>query len=110
MVPFPNPRNADARNLQPLYDRVNAAIRAVDDDVLLFFAGTTWDDLGAGFTAPPGGEAYANRSVLAYHYYKPPQFSVDMQFEAYNVAARRLRVAAFMPESDHGPGREVEAG
>merc|ERR1712012_1318648 len=66
MVPYPNPDNADTKNLQPFYDLVNSAIRKVDDDVLLFFAGTVWDDLGAGFTAPPGGAAYSNRSVLAY--------------------------------------------
>ena len=29
MVPWPNPLNADAKNLQPLYDRVNAAVRKV---------------------------------------------------------------------------------
>ena len=29
MVPWPDPLNADAKNLQPLYDRVNAAVRKV---------------------------------------------------------------------------------
>ena len=72
MVPWPNPLNADAKNLQPLYDRVNAAVRKVDDEVLLMFAGIIWDNFGAGFTAPPGGPDFANRSVLAYHYYDPP--------------------------------------
>lgn len=110
MVPFPNPHNADAKNLQPLYNQINAAVREVDNDVLLFFMGVTWDDFGAGFTAPPGGMDYANRSVLGYHYYKPPQKSVSFQFEAFDVAARRLQTAAFMTESDHAPGREVAAG
>ena len=109
-VPFPSPDNADARNLQPLYEKVHAAVRAVDDDVLVFFAGVTWDDLGFGFTAPPGGAAYANRSVVAYHYYKPPQISVPFQFTVYQLAARRLKTAAFMTESDHAPGREVAVG
>lgn len=46
MVPYPNPRNADALNLQPVYDKIAASIRQVDEDVLIFFAGVTWDDLG----------------------------------------------------------------
>lgn len=68
MQPYPNPHNADARNLQPLFDRINAAVRTVDDQVLLFFAGVIWDNYGAGFTSPPGGPDYANRSVLSYQY------------------------------------------
>ena len=92
MIPYPNPSNADATNLQPLFDKVNAAVRAVDDDVLLFFAGIIWDNYGAGFTAPPGGPAYANRSVLTYHYYDPPQTSVHLQFDSFNKSARRLKV------------------
>lgn len=105
MVPYPNPRNADAKNLQPTYDRVSAAIRAVNADVLLFFAGVTWDDAGAGFTAPPGGAHFANRSVLAYHYYRPPQISFAAQLAAYKYAARRLGTAHFLTESDSLPGR-----
>jgi endoglycosylceramidase len=62
-VPHPNPRNADAKRLQPAYDRLNAKIRSHDDDTLVFFAGVTWDDAGPGFSAPPGGEEYADRSV-----------------------------------------------
>lgn len=52
---------------------LNAAIRAVDDSTLIFFAGVTWDDFGVGMDHPPGGSDYADRSVLAYHYYTPPQ-------------------------------------
>ena len=94
MIPWPNPMNADAKNLQPLFDRVNKAVRVVDNDVLLFFAGVIWDNGGAGFTAPPGGVSYANRSVLTYHYYNPPQTSVELQFDSFNKSARRLNVAA----------------
>ena len=38
----------DRINLQPAYDRVNTAVREVDDEVLIFFAGVTWGDTGAG--------------------------------------------------------------
>ena len=34
MVPWPSPTNADRWNLQPLYARVNRAVRAVNEDVL----------------------------------------------------------------------------
>ena len=69
MVPWPSPTNADRVNLQPTYDKCNAAIREFDEDVLLFVAGVTWGDLGVGFTAAPGGAEYANRTVMTYHYY-----------------------------------------
>ena len=45
---------------------------------------------GPGFTHPPGGAAHANRSVLAYHYYSPPQTSVRLQFDVQRAAAKRL--------------------
>ena len=40
-LPPPARHNADHTRLQPGYDRANAAIRAVDDERLLFFAGVT---------------------------------------------------------------------
>jgi len=101
MVPWPNPTNGDATNLQPLYDRVNAAVRSVDDDVLLFVPGVTWGDLGAGFTAAPGGAAYANRTVISYHYYQPPQVGrAQMQVETHAYTARRLGTGAMMTETE----------
>lgn len=99
MVPWPNPKNGDAVNMQPAYDVLNAAIRRVDPSRLVFFAGMTWDDAGAGFTLPPGGEDFANRSVLAYHYYEPPQFDVPAQFEAQVSAARRLKSGSMLTET-----------
>jgi len=64
MVPWPSPTNADRVNLQPVYDKVNAAVRAVDEDVLLFVAGVTWGDLGSGFTSAPGGDEYVEIELL----------------------------------------------
>jgi hypothetical protein len=31
MVPYPSPKNADAHNLQPFFERISTAIRAVDE-------------------------------------------------------------------------------
>ena len=103
MLPYPSPFSADRVNLQPAYDRVVAAVRAVNPNVLIFFAGVTWDDLGAGFSAPPGGDEQANRSVLAYHYYASVNRAPAPQIEAQVHSAVRLRTAAFLTETSN-PG------
>eukprot|EP00937_MAST-01D_sp_MAST-1D-sp2_P005638 g5638.t1 len=112
MVPWPSPTNADRVNLQPVYDRVNAAVRAEDDDVLVFAAGVTWGDLGSGFSAAPGGPAFANRTVLSYHFYDPPQFGADAQVASHTLAARRLGTAAMMTETEAiwAPGKYTHGG
>ncbi|CAD7935306.1 unnamed protein product, partial [Amoebophrya sp. A25] len=73
------PRFTDGWNLQPAYDVVLAAhIRAVDPEALIFFAGVTWADVHdhaaySGFSHTPDGNQFRDRSVLAHHYYAPPQ-------------------------------------
>jgi endoglycosylceramidase len=66
------PGVADRKNLARMWDAGAAAIREVDAEHAVFFEGVTWDDLGVGFAAVPGGAGWANRSVLSYHYYAPP--------------------------------------
>lgn len=109
LAPWPNPRNADATRLQPAYDRVMAALRGIDDEVLVFFEGVAWGDAGPGFTAPPGGAAGAARSVLAYHYYEPPQGGAALQVRAQVAGARRLRTGAFLTETNRGGVELYEA-
>ena len=99
MLPWPNPFNADARNLQPAYDKISASVREVDTEVLIFFAGVTWGDFGAGFTAPPGGIDFSNRSVLSFHYYAPPQISIPFQFRTQASVSRRLQTGVFLTET-----------
>lgn len=41
--------------------------------ISVYFESVTWDELTVGFEQPPGGFDYANRSVLSYHFYIPPQ-------------------------------------
>jgi len=101
-LPPPARHNADHTRLQPGYDRANAAIRAVDDERLLFFAGVTWDDFGPGFTSAPGGDEYANRSVLAFHYYAGIQpFGPRVQMSAQLRGARRLGTGLFVTETNN---------
>jgi hypothetical protein len=83
------------------------AVRRVDDEALLFFAGVTWGDFGPGFTAAPGGDDYANRSVLAYHYYHPPQLGTTEDVVAQLAAARRLSTGIFLTETCGGKTHNV---
>ena len=38
-----------------------------------FFESVTWDETEVGFEKVPGGDAYANRSVISFHFYDPPE-------------------------------------
>jgi endoglycosylceramidase len=104
MVPYPSPTNGDRVNLQPAYDKVNTAVRKIDEEVLLFIAGMTWGDFGSGFTAAPGGAAYSNRTVLTYHFYEPPQFTAAEQVDSHIFEAQRLGTAAMMTETEAPSG------
>lgn len=90
---------ADKDRLQPAYDVLSNAIRAVDASTLLFFAAVTWDDvIPAGFTAAPGGAAQAPTSVFAYHYYSPPQMSDPVYFRTRLQDAQRLGTGSMLTE------------
>jgi len=69
------PGVAGSKNLAPLYDKANDAIRAVDPEALVFYEPVTWSIMrngkyiGTGFDKVPGGDEFRNRSVLSFHYY-----------------------------------------
>ena len=102
MVPYPNPWNADRVNMQPTYAKVNDAIRSAggDQESLLFVAGMTWGDFGAGFSEAPGGEEYANRTVVAYHYYEPPQVTAEAQVRSHSIHGKRLGTGVMVTETE----------
>jgi len=97
------PGIADSRRLQDAYDTVAGHIRKVDPDMLIFFEGITYDNThSVGFDHAPAGKEWADKSVLAYHYYRPPQpttgpFTTYM--EARRNDARRLGTGLLMTES-----------
>eukprot|EP01064_Diplonema_japonicum_P031482 TRINITY_DN565_c0_g1_i1.p1 TRINITY_DN565_c0_g1~~TRINITY_DN565_c0_g1_i1.p1 ORF type:complete len:533 (+),score=159.24 TRINITY_DN565_c0_g1_i1:48-1601(+) len=103
------PGVADEERLQPAYDVLNGYIRSVDTEGLVFFAGATWDRTGGpivdnlpwGFKHAPGGDAFANRSVNAFHYYTPPQNTADNMkyFETRKKDAVNLKTAMFLTET-----------
>lgn len=111
--PFNHWYSADRRNLQPLYARINEKLRSAtelgganDPDVLLFLDGVTWGDFGSGFSEPPGGPEYANRTVIAYHYYNPPQVVPNARLgaletvAAHNLEAARLDTGVLLTETE----------
>jgi endoglycosylceramidase len=65
------PRVVEKNYLQPMYEYIHKAIRAVDDEKIIFFEGLTIDYWQNGFTSGPGGAAYNDRQALAYHVYCP---------------------------------------
>lgn len=93
------PGVADRVNLQPMWEVGAAAIRSVDTSHSIFFEGVTWDWFNVGFTQVPGGSDWQNKSVLSYHYYVPPDFNLDVQFQARMDDIKRLQCGGFLTES-----------
>jgi len=98
------PGVADRRYLQPMYDRVNTEIRKYDDEHIILFESVTWEIVGIGeaigFTHPPGGDDYKNRSVLAFH--NSVQEQVTSHEDYYDLRwgeIQRLGIAGFVTES-----------
>lgn len=104
------PKYTEKHYLQPLYQHVHKAIRAVDDEKIIFFEGLTIDYWQNGFTAGPGDADYNDRQVLAYHIYcitseEPnPKLSVacdlidDYFFSRRRKDSARLGVGMIMTE------------
>merc|ERR1719481_223307 len=98
------PGVADRRYLQPMYDRVNTEIRKYDDEHIILFESVTWEIVGIGeaigFTHPPGGQDYRNRSVLAFH--NSVQSQVTSHEDYYDLRwgeIQRLGIAGFVTET-----------
>ena len=69
------PGVAGRKNLMRLYDAISPSIRKVDDRHIIMYEPVTWGMIfdgkytGTGFDHVPGGDEYANRSALSFHYY-----------------------------------------
>jgi hypothetical protein len=106
------PGRADKRNLRPLYDEVNAAIRSVDQDHIVFFEPIVTDYYWAtGLQSGPGGKAGGPNQVYSYHIYcqllDPSGQPINIEFcnktdlIQYSVKQRdltRLKTAGMMTE------------
>ncbi|KAF9175811.1 hypothetical protein BGX21_003935 [Mortierella sp. AD011] len=90
------PGKADGVNMEPLWNKGNAAIRAVDNTTIVFFEGSTFDILN-GFNNVPGGDG--SKTAQSYHYYKPPQLStIDVTIKNRITDATRLKTTGMLTE------------
>lgn len=97
------PGVADRENLQPLYEKVAAAVRAEDAAHTLLYEGVTWDDVfPLGFNATPGGAAARNRTAVSFHYYSNVNFNASWQMSARLQDATRLGWGGMLTEFDIG--------
>merc|ERR1711936_323408 len=97
------PGVADRRYLEPMYDRVNQEIRKYDEEHIILFEGVTWEVTGIGealgFTHPPGGFDYSNRSILSFHHSVQEEIATNEQFFQYKwQEIQRLGLAGFVTE------------
>jgi len=64
------PGVAGKKNLAPLYDCLNTAIRSVDENTLIFYEPVTWsvylnsEHGGTGFSSVPGGKESVSTAWL----------------------------------------------
>lgn len=89
---------ANNKMLLPAWDHVAAGIRANEQDRIIAAEGTTLSFLGSWFKHVPGGPAWANKSVIAWHFYKPPDFDLKSQSQGFVDGAKRLHAASFLTE------------
>lgn len=67
------PSLAERIKFQQFYDNVVTAIRKEDNDTNICFEPITFDfAFNSGFTHAPGGNLYRNKSILCYHFERPP--------------------------------------
>ena len=92
------PGVADKVNLQKTWEAAADGIRQKDTSHAIFFEGVTWDWFNVGFTDIPGGKQWTNKSVLSYHFYKPPDFDAQTQMRARQDDMKRLRCGGFLTE------------
>ncbi|KAI8817036.1 glycoside hydrolase superfamily, partial [Fimicolochytrium jonesii] len=92
------PNHASSTTLHKMHTHVALSIRSTTPSALLFFEDATWDTASrAPFV--PGGAEFADRSVLAYHYYQPPQRAgINTYLQNRKRDAKRLGCGLFMTE------------
>ncbi|CAM6081915.1 unnamed protein product [Calypogeia fissa] len=92
------PGVADKKNLAPFYEKLQAAVRSVDKERILFFETITFDNFRCGWSTVPGGVEWQNKTVLSYHYYTPPNFSAKQAFAQRSRESKRLKCGSMLTE------------
>ncbi|KAL1917397.1 uncharacterized protein VTP21DRAFT_5053 [Calcarisporiella thermophila] len=91
------PGVADKTTLEPFYNRIHKEIRKHDQDSIVFIEGVTWD-IEHGFNDVPGGPHWRNKTGLSYHYYAPPQVSLDITMKSRMKDLKRLHCGGILSE------------
>ncbi|KAF3924654.1 hypothetical protein AA313_de0204269 [Arthrobotrys entomopaga] len=90
------PGVADHENLEPLWNKGNTAIRAIDNTTIVMFEGVTYDIL-SGFHDVPGGDG--SKTANSYHYYNPPQLgTLEDTIKNRITDAKRLKTMGMLTE------------
>ncbi len=87
------PKYGDYHNLQPLYNKLIKTIRKIDTETPILYESITWDWTQVGFDS-----VLDNNSILSYHYYDPPQFSIDLLFSQRIKDLTRLNSSGILTE------------
>ena len=91
-------------NLQRVYDRIAIAIRSVDPSRNIGFEPVTWlQSLKSGFSHPPGGMRFAEKSIFCYHFYTQNilnkyKFTNENYLEARHNDSLRLGTGGILTE------------
>lgn len=91
------PGVADRANLQPFYEQVARAIRAVAPNGVLLFEGVTWDDFfPLGFDALPN--AADGLAAVSYHFYDLPGLDFEADIAQRAADMTRLQAGGLLTE------------
>lgn len=89
------PGQADKKNLAPMYQNLNAAIREHDQQHMVFFEKAVVDIAGlSGLQTGPGGVEYNDRQVFSYHVYCAP---TDREGTPSNIFECDCKIESHMP-------------
>ena len=102
------PYNAYSRNLQPLYDTLSKEIWSQDPEHMVFFESVTWDLVQSGISHVPGYADNANKTVLSYHYYVPPQFDINTTLKAKFHTREEFKCGTMLTEFEIWNGETEE--
>ncbi len=89
------PGIADAKILQPVWERLTNCIRNVDSETIIFFEGVLWD-IFDGHTSVPGGDG--SKAALSYHYYIPAQLEITALMINRKADFKRLETGGMLTE------------
>lgn len=83
--------------IMDFYNIIFEEIRKYDDTRIFFYEPVTWAS-NAGFRYYPGGEEYANRTVLNIHFYSPPLTNMKSFFSKMHEEVKLKKIGIILSE------------